>query len=261
MKWEEVGARKWEHGANLPQLATRRHVLTLTKTLLSLEAAVYPRRLIVKPKSYCHVFFRCHNRQMFLKPTPIKEKLLDLIKKNKDRYKIRVYEFILMDNHAHFILGVEDAESLGNFMRTVNSQLARTINIYFKRDSQALRERYKSPIIGDDNYFIKTMQYIWLNRVRVKKKSKPQNDPYCSVSYRLAGSNCEGILDDYKDTPLSISLKDIPKIFKQAMQLVKDKVAVFSQQVFESSHTIASKVSVDYRGEYLSAFTRTSFNQ
>lgn len=217
---------------------------------------MYPRRRIVTPSSYCHVFFRCHDRNFFLKPKFIKEKLLELIRKYKSRYKIRVYEFILMDNHAHFILGVETADQLGNFMRTVNSQLARTINTAFNRDSQALRERYKSPVIDGDDYFIKTMQYIWLNRIRVEKKSRPQSDPYCSLSYRLANSNCEGILDNYSDIPVNLSASDIPEIFRLAMKQIKDKVGSFSQQVFESSHTIASRITVEGRGEYLSAFTR-----
>ena len=37
-------------------------------------------------------------------------------------------------------------------MRTVNSQLARFINKFFDRDSQAIRERFKSPEITSDDY-------------------------------------------------------------------------------------------------------------
>lgn len=199
---------------------------------------------------------------MLLRPKPIKDFILKLLKKYKEKYKIRIYEFIIMDNHAHFIFGVADSQLLGDFMRTVNSQIARFINHTHNRDSQAIRERYKSPLIDNDQYFVKTMQYIWLNRIRVKKKSRPQYDPFCSLSYRLTDSTCDGLLDDYDSTTLNVSKSDIANIFEQAMKLVKckAKAGAFAVRIFESSHTIASKQSVDNRRRCLLDSLKSNFS-
>ena len=145
---------------------------------------MYPRRMILHANSFSHVFFRCHNRQMFLKNDEMKQFLLLLWAKYCKRYHIKLYDFIILDNHAHFLVQARSAEDLGNFMRTVNSQLATMINKVFDRDSQAIKERYKSPLITNNSYLIKVMQYIWLNRYKVNK-SRPDKDPYCSASWRL----------------------------------------------------------------------------
>lgn len=219
---------------------------------------MYPRRLILHSGAYSHVFFRCHNRQMFLKPERIKKYLLELWRKYKDQYGIQLYEFIIMDNHAHFLIKAADVEQLGCFMRVVNSQLARRINFVFKRDSQAIRERYKSPIIGDDSYFIKTMQYIWMNRVKVKPKSRPDKDPYCSLSYRLNSNLAEGLLDSYQhgNMHLKLTTDDFKSLFKKALGQTKTHRLSAYKKIFTSSHTISSSELVTYRGEYLSSFSK-----
>ncbi len=82
--------------------------------------------------------------------------------KYKKKYKIKIFEFILIDNHNHLLVKAALTEALGHFMRTVNSLLARHINKSFNRDSQAARERFKSPLISNMTYAHKTMQYICL---------------------------------------------------------------------------------------------------
>ena len=89
-----------------------------------------PRSQIIENETYAHVIFRCHNRDFLLKPKEIKTALLNLWAKYKDKYEIKILDFIIMDNHAHLIVFVPDADHLANFMRTVNSQLARIVNNY-----------------------------------------------------------------------------------------------------------------------------------
>ncbi len=97
--------------------------------------------------------FGVTNREFFFAPSEIKNQTSATCCKYKERYGIKIFEFIIMDNHAHFVLRTPTATNLGYFMRTVESQLARTINRHFKRDSQAIRERYKSPLISNTKYF------------------------------------------------------------------------------------------------------------
>lgn len=80
--------------------------------------------------------------------------LLLLWVKNKDRYGVKNFVFNFMDNHAHILIKTEAVEGSGHFMRTVNSQLARYINKFHDRDSQEIREQYRSPVITATHYFI-----------------------------------------------------------------------------------------------------------
>ena len=227
---------------------------------------MYARRNILQNRSYSHVFFRCHNRQHFLKNTAVKNFLIQLWAKYKDKYGVQILEFIIMDNHAHLLVYVESVEYLGHFMRTVNSQLARFINKMEQRDSQAIRERYKSPLITNERYLLQTMQYIWLNRFKVDGKS-PAMDPYCSVTWRLGlpviphisqdkevQELLAKLLDHYSD--LSIQKSGFRKFVRDLLNEALSKAHVLLDSLFENAHTIGDEFDVKVRGEILSAFAR-----
>ena len=231
---------------------------------------MYPRRLILANSSYSHVFFRCHDRKFFLKPPVIKNFLLYLLSKYKRKHGIKIYEFNIMDNHVHLLIHSDSTEQLGNFMRTVNSQLARRINQHFKRDSQAIRERYKSPMVSRGVYLSNLMNYIWLNKYKVEKSKIPQKDPYCSLSWRLGNilpgslfhTNEERklvnrLLDPIDDLPIEKPLnRKIDKSFLVKMiSGAMERTSQLLEKVFECSHTIGDSEAVKYRGELLSAFS------
>ena len=227
---------------------------------------MYARRNILQNRSYSHVFFRCHNRQHFLKDEEVKKHLLFLWAKNKDKYKVQILEFIIMDNHAHLILYVENVEYLGHFMRTVNSQLARYINSRENRDSQAIRERYKSPLITNERYLRQTMQYVWLNRYKVNKQN-PANDPYCSVTWRLGGNVINYLAErDEEKAPLRKLLDPYPqfdckastfrKFIRDLLNEALSKAQFLLSSVFENGHTIGDERDVIFRGILLDAFCR-----
>lgn len=173
-----------------------------------------------------------------------------------------------MDNHAHLLVRVKTSEHLGNFMRTVNSQLSRFINKTFGRDSQAIRERYKSPIVTNTRYLQKATQYIWLNRYRVSK-SNPERDPFCSVSWRLHGelmingltndnqkkSQFKNLLSPYKKLGV-LFIEDERKYARDLLNAALSSVSNLFDKIFQSSHTIGDRPDVDFRLELMKAYRR-----
>lgn len=227
------------------------------------------RRNIVTPGSYSHVFFRCHDRQYFLKDTAVKIFLLFLWCRYKVKYGIKIFDFAIMDNHAHIFLQAKDAECLGQFMRTVNSQLARFINFFYKRDSQAIRERYKSPLITNNVYMVNVVQYIWLNRYKVDG-ADPRFDPFISLSWRMHFDLIKGVfakekgaellntlLDSYDELPVEIdgSFRGLTHMVNEAIQNIKS----FAAGIYEHSHTIGDATAVAFRSELLSAFRQPRY--
>lgn len=225
---------------------------------------MYARKQILPDNSYSHVFFRCHNRQFFLKHNHVKNFLILLWAKYKKKYGIEIYEFIIMDNHAHLLLRAHSTEQLGNFMRTVNSQLARYINRTFDRDSQAVRERYKSPLITGTKYAHRVMQYIWLNRHKVNKSKNPFNDPYCSASWRINSRMELCISNKEKNYTLLRNLLDsddyiypIEKISKFVRDLINGAMGrndKFSDSIMMHGHTIGGANVLRRRTELLNKF-------
>ena len=228
---------------------------------------MYARRNLLQNNSFTHVFFRCHNRQFFFKDSTVKNFLLFLWAKYKKKYAIKIFEFAIMDNHAHLLVFADSVQQLGDFMRTVNSQLARFINKRLNRDSQAIRERYKSPLITNDIYLQRTMQYIWMNRYKATQR-RPETDPYCSASWRIQPEIYKVIsktkereemlsclIDSYELLPIVIGIP-IRRFVMDLLNAAISKMHELVSEVFENSHTIGDYESVRFRGEQLSAFRR-----
>ena len=223
---------------------------------------MHPRRQTLPNSSYSHVFFRTHNKQFLFKERHIKNRLLYLWAKYKHKYGIKIYEFIIMDNHCHLKVKARCTRQLGNFMRTVNSQIARFINYCSDRDSQAIRERYKSPLISCSRYGRKVMQYIWLNRYKATG-SNPLKDPYCSASWRLnsdlykyfaKNENDEALFEYLLDSDEDIYGDNPRRFVIDLLNEALGKLEEFDAKVFENSHTIGDNIAVKARTSILSAF-------
>jgi REP element-mobilizing transposase RayT len=232
---------------------------------------MYPRRIIIPSKSCVHVFFRCHDRNFFLEREEVKEFLITLMAKNKDKYGIKIFDFAIMDNHVHLFIWAPDAIALGNFMRTVESQLARYINKIYNRDSQAIRDRYKSRVVTGsyDHYTI--IQYIYLNRYKVDR-TMPDRDKYCSAHWRkfnpyqiienpkneeeIENNLKAKLLDDYLDVVVAARSKThefMDSLIADA--ILKLNEILFSDK-FNDPYTIGDEPERAFRKEYINSFKR-----
>ena len=218
--------------------------------------------MILPNNSLTHIIFRCHNRQFLLKDKAVKEYLLVLWARYKRRYGVEIHEFIIMDNHCHLLVRAKSTEALGHFMRTANSLLARYVNRILDRDSQVIRERYRSPLITIESYAFRTMQYIWLNRFKVNGKS-PLLDLYCSIAWRnnpglarrIACDDeelrlLEGLIDTDTELYPENSRKFVLDLLNEAISRLGD----LTPEIFGHSHTIGDGATVRFRSGLLKAF-------
>ena len=152
-------------------------------------------------------------------------------------------------------------------MRTVNSLLARYINRCLKRDSQAIRERYKSPLITSKKYFKQVMVYIWLNRFKVDK-SDPSQDRYCSAAWRCHPQLLLSMAEDAKEKKLLEGLLDeldyvYPSKPKDLKRFVTDllnawigSITALANFVNQSSHTVGDELTIEFRSTLLKSMKK-----
>ena len=193
--------------------------------------------------------------------------MISLWAKYKSVYEITILEFAILDNHCHLILRTPTAEHLGNFMRTVGSQIARFVNNLHNRDSAVLRDRYKSPLISTESYLKNTMQYVWLNRQKATGRCA-LTDSFCSLSWRLHPELIHQLATNDKErVAFSLLLDDDASIYPTGLkerrrflaELFNDVCSMlqrFAEGVFNNGHTIGAKIVVEFRGALLAAFRR-----
>ena len=84
-----------------------------------------PRAARVAPKEHIyHILTRGNNRQDVFKDEKDFRKYLEILQKYKEKYKFKLYHYVLMRNHVHHVLETtERGGSLAEIMKGINLSL------------------------------------------------------------------------------------------------------------------------------------------
>ena len=101
---------------------------------------------------YVHLFWRCHNKEFYLKNPKMKVLYLLCIRKALSELKIqgtlRIHCFCVMDNHFHMVISYDQgSKNLSEFMRKAHSAFGRSYNKLHKRSGKVAEGRPKTPLI------------------------------------------------------------------------------------------------------------------
>ena len=120
---------------------------------LEYPGAVY--HLTVRGNERKDIFHRDEDRLTFLK----------IIREAKQRYGLRVYVYVLMNNHYHLVIETTDGNLTGA-MHFINTRYSLYFNRKYSRVGHLFQGRYKSLLVDKDNYLLELSRYVHLNPVR-----------------------------------------------------------------------------------------------
>jgi len=100
---------------------------------------------------------------------------------------VLVHAYVLMSNHVHLLVSVDDGASLAAMMKGVAQGYSQYFNARRGTSGTVWDGRYKSCLVQTEGYFLTCQRYIELNPVRAGMVRFPGN--YKWSSYR---SNAEG---------------------------------------------------------------------
>jgi len=172
-----------------------------------------------------HVFVRGNNkRKIFLHLRHFRI-FYSLSARLKREEKIKVYHYVLMPNHVHFIVGVNKDSDLGKFMM----RLTLTYSFYFKKKysfvGQLWQGRFKSRLIDSERYLAQCGKYIELNPVRAGIVDKPEDYAFSSYNYYANGKKDKLIDSDPLYFNFGSSEEEKQKVYK--------KIAINTEEVTE----------------------------
>lgn len=125
------------------------------------------------PGAMYHITSRGNKRREIFCDDSDYEKFLKIINNGTDFFKVEVMAYCLMPNHFHFLLRTKKG-NLSRFMQWVNVSYTRYFNHKYKRAGHLMQGRYKSIIVGSEEYFLVLSRYIHLNPVKIKKNKKKE---------------------------------------------------------------------------------------
>lgn len=135
-----------------------------------------------------HVFNRGNNRRMLFEEKPDYECFMGMLKEGQARERVKIYHYCLMSNHYHLLIRSEEAEGLPRFMHWVQLGYARYYKKKHGTTGHVFEERYRSPRIAEESYYLQCGRYIERNPVKAKLVITAEDYPYSSAGYYVRGN-------------------------------------------------------------------------
>ncbi|MCC7055185.1 MAG: transposase [Gemmatimonadaceae bacterium] len=126
--------------------------------------ARWPR--LIAPGLPIHITQRGHNQdRTFLDELDFacyRECLLE----SSRRYACAIHAYALMSNHVHMLVTPRGVGSAANLMRSIGSRYVRYWNKRHRRTGTLWEGRFRSALVGDDQYLLRCCRYIDMNPVK-----------------------------------------------------------------------------------------------
>ena len=152
-------------------------------------------------QSYYHIIARGNNRLEIFKVKNDFQYYLDLISRYKPNHPFDLFHYCLMPNHIHLLIKTNKASDFSNFMKRMNLAYFYHYKTLYGWVGHLWQDRFRSQLVGKDEYFIQCGKYIELNPIRAKLVQKPEDYRWSSYNFYTQGEDNNLITEDlfYQD--------------------------------------------------------------
>ncbi len=111
---------------------------------------------------------------------------INLLRKGKEKYPIKIFAYCLMPNHYHLVVQLINADNLSRLLRWLMTTHARRYHQHYQSCGRLWQGRYKSFIIQEDHHLLTVLRYVEGNPVRAGLASSAKDWPWSSHRERVA---------------------------------------------------------------------------
>jgi REP element-mobilizing transposase RayT len=152
----------------------------------------------IPPGSLVEVTTRTIQSRFLLRPSlEVNDTILGIIGRAQSLFHVRIHAFVMMSNHWHMLLSVDDACQLASFVAFVNGNIAREIGRLHDWSSRFWSRRYRAIVVADDVAAIARLRYIFQNGCKEGLVDSPTHWPgVSSVEALRSGRPLRGFWRD-----------------------------------------------------------------
>lgn len=170
---------------------------------------------------FFHVMVQGIKKEKIFYNNKYKEKYIYLMKFFKEKQKIDIISFCVMENHVHIIIYTEDINELTIFMRKLNTTYAINYNKEEKRVGYVFRNRFECKEIYNQDYLTKCIKYVHMNPVKAGIVRLEKEYKYSSYN-------------DYINKKGIITKEIIQKIFNSKYNYLKEFLKIeYDEKLFK----------------------------
>ncbi|WP_234031467.1 transposase [Lentibacillus cibarius] len=127
-----------------------------------------------------HIMLRGVNRQVIFEDEADKHRLLETIKRFKEKSHFKIYSYCLMDNHIHLLMK-ETEEPVSMIIQRISSSYVHWYNNKYDRTGHLFQERFKSECVETVSYFLTVLRYIHQNPIKAGLASNVLKSEWTSI--------------------------------------------------------------------------------
>ena len=128
-----------------------------------------PLRIYV-PGAWYHVTARGNERRDIFRDEGDRERFLAQLGATVERYRVRLYGYVLMNNHYHLILEPSEG-NLSRAMQWLNVSYSQWFNRRHGRSGHLLQGRFKSIVVEAERWGLELSRYVHLNPIRTGRQA------------------------------------------------------------------------------------------
>ena len=134
-----------------------------------------------------HVYSRGQNREEIFHGPADYERFVDLLRQYRERFLVKIYHWVLMPNHYHLLLEIEEPWKLSSMM----AGLGRSYTCYHHRTHKTCgylwQGRFKMQPVQKEIYLTTCGRYIERNPVKAGMVREAAIYPYSSAAFYCLG--------------------------------------------------------------------------
>ena len=143
---------------------------------------------IIVPNTFYHVLNRGNERRDIFRDSREYEKCLELMGNLSERYGLKLWSYVLLPNHYHFLVKTSEA-NLSEAMKWFGTSYTSYFNTRHRRSGHLFQGRFKAFIVEEEDYLKELILYIHRNPIRagfVRRLSQYKWSSYPCLGHRRA---------------------------------------------------------------------------
>ncbi|UCH92233.1 MAG: transposase [Candidatus Aminicenantes bacterium] len=154
------------------------------------------RERITYTGAYHHVMNRGYDGNDIFAGNKDKNQFLVYLEDAAKKMKIRLFAYCIMDNHYHLVLE-NSSGRMSDCLKLLNGQYGMYYRKMFGGKGYVFQSRFKSTIIENDGYLIKSIEYLLQNPVRAGIVSRAESYIWSSIQHYFSNQTPEIVDADY----------------------------------------------------------------
>ena len=103
------------------------------------------------------------------------------------KYEVDLHAYVLMTNHVHLLMTPKAEDGPSQVMKYLGQRYVQYVNRTYRRSGTLWEGRFRSCLIGEEDYFLSCQRYIELNPVRADMVKHPGEYPWSSYVHNAQG--------------------------------------------------------------------------